>query len=654
VKSPAFVILAALLFLLTAPSPPAAAARTGGDDWIRVRSSNFLLVGNASEREVRLVAARLEQFREVFKRLLASNERFDSAVPTTVVVFRDDLAYRPFEPLYQGQPNDVAGYFQSSQDVNYITLSADARHVRSAYALAFHEYVHLLVKNSFSRAPLWFNEGLAEYYSTFEMTDGNRKVKLGLPLASRVLTLRRQTLLPLATLFSIDEQSPYYNEPGKRDIFYAESWAFVHYLLNGRNPERRAQLLSYLDLIAAGQPPEDALRQAFQTDLGTLENELRQHVQLERYAEQPVTFAVPLEVSTEMTSAPLSPAETQFYLGDLLLHTSRIEAAEAYLLKAVELDEKLAPAHAALGQLRARQNRFNEAIKSLERAVRLDPQNYLAHYYYADALSHETLASDSLFEGSFTPERFNLIRAELKKAIELAPRFIESYKLLAFASLVMNEQLEEAETLLQQAIKLAPQRWELAFLLAQAQLRRDDFQSARSLLSTLTQKTDNAALRHQAQALLATVASREETAQRLKAAAAQAALEEQPTGAVMPCDAPQPGPQKKPLRFSGEQICGMLVRVECEEGSVVLLVEVGGRTLKLRNQALNRIRFITYTPEVRGQMTCGQRQPATPVLVTYRSVAASAHAQVDGEVLAVEFIPKEWNPPPLQPAPATP
>ncbi|HEY0405249.1 MAG TPA: tetratricopeptide repeat protein [Pyrinomonadaceae bacterium] len=650
-KSPAFVIVAALLFLLTAPPPAAAATRAASDDWLKVRSRNFLLVGNASEREIRLVATRLEQFREVFKRLLASTERFDSAVPTTVVVFRDDLAYRPFEPLYQGQPNDVAGYFQSSNDVNYITLSADGQHVRSAYALAFHEYVHLLVKNSFGRPPLWLNEGLAEYYSAFEIADGNRKVKLGLPLTSRVLTLRRQPLLPLTTLFGIDEQSPSYNEPGKRDVFYAESWALVHYLLNGRDTERRSQLLRYLDLIASGQPNEEAFRQAFHTDISALENELRQHVQLERYAEQAVTFAAPLEFDTEMTSAPLTAAETQFYLGDLLLHTSRIEVAEAYLLRAIELDKDFAPAHAALGQLRARQNRFNEAIKSLERAVALDPQNYLARYYYADALSHEGLASDSPLEGSFTPERFNLIRAELKKAIELAPRFIESYRLLAFVSLVMNEQLEEAGTLLQQAIKVAPQRWELAFLLAQLQLRREDFQSARNLLSTLIEKTDNTALRQQAQALLETVSSREETTRRLRAAATQAALEEQPAGVIMPCDAPQPGPQKKPLRFSGEQICGMLVRVECEEGSVVLAVEVGGRTLKLRNQALNRIRFVTYTADVKGQMTCGQRQPATPVLVTYRS-AADAHAQVDGEVLAVEFIPKEWNPAP--PAPAAP
>lgn len=646
-KSPAFFVAATLLFLLSV-SPLRSDAAV--ENWTKVSSRNFTLVGNADERDIRLVAARLEQFREVFKRLLPVADHFDSIIPTTVVVFRDDAAYRPFEPLYRGQPSDVAGYFQSSPDVNYITLSADQQRTRSTSALAFHEYVHLLVKNSFQRAPLWFNEGLAEFYSTFEIADGNRKVKLGKPIKSRVHTLRRRELLPLSTLLSVDDQSPYYNEQGKRDIFYAESWALVHYLLNGRDKLRRPQLLRYLDLLATGQSNDEAFQQAFQTDSATLENELRQYVQAGRYAEQAVAFAQPLEFNTELESAALSDAEVRFYLGDLLLHTNRFEAAEAYLLESLRLDENLASAHAALGMLRLRQNRFADAIKYLERAVALNPQNYLAHYTYADALSREGMASDNALEGYYAPEVLRVMRAELKKAIELSPRFMESYRLLAIVNLVMNDQLDEAGALLRQAIQLAPQRRELAFLLAQVHLRQDDFQSARELLTTLLQATDGQRLRTQAQSLLDTVIAREELARRLKAAAAEAELNAQPPGEIQPCDAPQPGPQKKPLRFNGEQICGMLLRVECDEGSVVLVVEVGSRTLKLRNEALNRIRFVTYTTDVRGQMSCGLRQPATPVLVTYRS-GKEQRAQVDGEVLAVEFIPKEWN---TQHAPAAP
>jgi FimV-like protein len=352
-----------------------------------------------------------------------------------------------------------------------------------------------------------------------------------------------------------------------------------------------------------------------------------------------------------MQSAPLAEAEAQFYLGDLLLHTNRLEAAADYLQAALKLDENLAPAHAALGSLRLRQSRFAEATASLERAVALDPQNYLAHYAYADALSQNGMGSEDAVEGYYTPEALRLMRAELKKAIELAPRFVESYRLLAFVNLTMNDQLDEACALLKQAIKLAPQRRQLNLLLAQVYLRAGDFQSARQLLSTLLDATADAHLREQAQALLETVAKREELARRLKLEAVHTALEDQPAGAIQPCDAPQPGPQKKPLRFNGEQICGMLVRVECDEGSVLLFVEAGTRTLKLRSEALNRIRFVTYTTEVRGQMTCGLRQPAIPVLVTYRTNTDGRREAADGEVLAVEFIPKEWNPQPASAAP---
>ena len=648
-KRPAFVVAAALLFLLNAPPLPSRAV--DADGWIKIHSRNFLLVGNAAEPEIRLIATRLEQFREVFKRLLPAGNQFDSRVPTTLIVFRDDTAYRPFEPLYQGRPSEVAGYFQSSQDVNYITLSADSQHARSADALAFHEYVHLLVKNSFERAPLWFNEGLAEFYSTFEITDDNRKVKLGKPIKNRLLTLRRRELLPLATLFDVNDQSPFYQEPGKREIFYAESWALVHYLLNGRGGVRRPQLLRYLELAAAGQEQEEAFHQAFQTDPATLENELRQYVQRGKYAEQSLTFEHPLEFDTGVQSAPLAEAEAQFYLGDLLLHAERNEAAEAYLLSALKLDENLAPAHTALGRLQLRQNRFAESARSLERAVALDAQDYLAHYFYADALSREGAGSENTLEGYYPPETLQRLRAELKKAIELAPHFVESYRLLAFINLIANEQLDEAGALLTEAIKLAPRRKDLTFLLAQVHLRQDDFQRARQLLSALLQTKDATPhLRTQAQAMLSTVAAREELAQRLKLAAAEAELAEQPDGEIQPCDAPQPGPQKKPLRFNGNQICGLLVRVECDEGNVALVVEVGSRTLRLHSDALNRIRFVTYTSDVRGQMSCGLRQPATPVLVTYRS-AKAGRAEVDGEVLAVEFIPKEWNP---QHAPAAP
>ena len=68
-----FLIFPALLcLLLLAPLTPA----TAKDNWTSIRTKNFYLVGNANEKEMRRVATRLEQFRDVLSRLM-SRANFD-------------------------------------------------------------------------------------------------------------------------------------------------------------------------------------------------------------------------------------------------------------------------------------------------------------------------------------------------------------------------------------------------------------------------------------------------------------------------------------------------------------------------------------------------------------------------------------------------
>src|SRR5258705_911543 len=217
--------LALVGILLTTISQQTSASAK--DTWVSVRSNNFLLVGNASEKEVKKVAARLEQFREVFTHLFPKM-KFTTPVPTTVVVFKSDSSFRPFKP----GPN-IAGYFQPGPDVNYIALTTELQGEQDPFTVIFHEYTHLLVNNTIGNAPVWFNEGLAEYYSTFSISD-DQKIVLGNPIGKHVLLLRQNKLLPLTALFQVDHKSPYYNERNKQSIFYAESWALMHYLIIGK------------------------------------------------------------------------------------------------------------------------------------------------------------------------------------------------------------------------------------------------------------------------------------------------------------------------------------------------------------------------------------------------------------------------------------
>src|SRR6267378_642316 len=105
-----FPTFLAVLFVLTivCHNSPVSAK----DTWISIRSKNFVLVGNTSERVLKQVGVRLEQFREVFSRLFPKTN-FSSPVPTTVIVFKSDSSYRPFKPSA-----NTAGYFQAGTDVN--------------------------------------------------------------------------------------------------------------------------------------------------------------------------------------------------------------------------------------------------------------------------------------------------------------------------------------------------------------------------------------------------------------------------------------------------------------------------------------------------------------------------------------------------------
>jgi predicted Zn-dependent protease len=646
------------------------------NNWRRVRSENFVVVSNASETEARAGAARLEELRAIFSRL-QGQDRFDVFLPVTVILFQNNGDYEFFKPTYRGDlRRDVAGYFLPSPDLNYITVSLETPRGRDPHSVLFHEYVHALVRNNYTGAPLWLNEGLAQYYSEFELSQDRRRVNLGRQLTHRLDSLERGELLPFETLLSVEASSAHYQQHDKLTIFYAQAWAFVHYLLNDATGARQAQLARYLELVGAGKTVEESFRAAFKVDFGQMESELRAYTRAARYRERSETFAepVPHDTDAKLDSRALTDAEVQATLGDLLLRAGRTDDAEEYLSRALKWDATLAAAHSSLGLLRLQQNRLSEAKEHLARAINVDPENYLAHFYYADVLRREGLDTELTVTGYAATTR--LIRAELKRVIELAPNFLEAYAMLGLVDVERSPQVEETFVLLRRAAALAPKRQEFNLLLAQLHLRLEAFAHARQILEPLARDPRSARVRAQAQALLERVAANEALAALQRkaqsyvpdgapnaetniGAANSSAADVRPEGdaaatttpdaatppavaETLPCDMPQPGPQFKPLRFDGQQACGQLVSVECEDaGGVTLLVETPERTLKLRSHALNRIRFVSYTADVRGRVECGLRTRANPVLVTYR-LSKDARMAADGEVVAVEFVPPDW------------
>jgi tetratricopeptide (TPR) repeat protein len=635
-----FAITLALLCCLVIPltQQPAAAK----DTWVSVRSKNFFLLGNASEKEIRQVGVRLEQFREVFSRLF-TQMNFNSPVPTTVIVFKNDSSYRPFKPNAT-----TAGYFQSGPDVNYITLTTETRGEQDPFKVIFHEYTHLLVNNTVGDVPTWFNEGLAEYYSTCTVSN-DEKIVLGRIISSHVLVLRENKLLPLRKLFQVDEQSPYYNERDKQSVFYAESWALMHYLILG---QRGSQLNEFVRLLHGNVPMEQAFQKAFQTSFENMEQELRTYIKSDRYPLLTLQLKAKLAVDTELQTVPVTDAEVQAYLGDLLVHSSRTDAEE-YLKRALAIDPDLALANASMAMRLVRQGKFDEARRSLERAVTGNSQNYLIHYYYAYALSREGMDAMQMVTG-YMPETAKKMREELRRAIALRPDYSESYSLLAFVSMVTGDEVDETLELLKHAQVAASGRNDLALLMAELYLRKDDNRAAREILERLSANSDPQ-LRQRAANFLTQLTAREEEIERFERLR-RVAGENGSTGPRLAHngganhgDPTAPADPSARLRDSlrkpheGEhQIQGMLLRVECDGKGITFVVKVGDQTLRLRTESFRGIEIVSFNSDAGRQITCGPRKLEDPVVVCF-TPATDAPAKIDGLVRSVEFVPKDFT-----------
>jgi FimV-like protein len=644
-KRLALVIAPVFCFLAIVCSHAPVSAK---DSWTSVRSKNFLLVGNASAKEITQVGVRLEQFREVFSRLLTTKS-VNSPVPTTVIVFKNDSSYRPFKPNA-----NTAGYFQPGSDVNYITLKleSDLRSEQDPFTIIFHEYTHLLVRNTAGNVPTWFDEGLAEYYSTFSITE-DEKVVMGRPIASHVYLLRENKMLPLRTLFQVDQKSPYYNERDKQSIFYAESWALMHYLVLGKDGQRMAQLGKFVDLLSASVPMEQAFQQAFAMTFESMEKELRAYIQRDRYPIVSGRFTSKVDYDRATQSAPITEAEAQAYLGDLLLHSERADS-EAYLQKALALDPDLAMANASMGMLRVRQGNSAEARKSLERAVAASSQNYLIHYYYAYALSREGNGDMQMVMG-FAPETAAKMRSELRRAIQLRPDFPESYSLLAFVNLVTNNEIDESLELLKHALTIAPGKNDLVFMMAQLYMRKEDFKTARQLIDKLIGNND-AEMRQRAQGLLAQMVSVQEQLARIRALQEGRAstsrnrpMLRESSGTVGSPDALAEYDPAAALRetlrrpLAGEtQALGTLTRIDCDAKGLTFIIRINDRLLKLKTDSFAQVELMSFSEDAGGEVTCGPRKKENSVVVCYLP-ATGAGARIDGIIKSVEFVPPDFK-----------
>ncbi len=288
--------------------------------WVQVSSDTYVVKSSAGEAKAKAVLKELEAFHQLLGSFAFRNAELPE-LPIEVLLIGDEGTMKELEPEYNGRKVPVAGYYQRGEDRDFIVLSGRALSANLT-SIAYHELSHYFLARSLASKPVWLNEGLAEYFSTAEI--GGDEVSLGAIQPERLQTLKSVGLLPLQDFFAVDLSSPYYNESSKASVFYAQAWAFTHYMMQG---EYAARFKSYLDALAKG---EANLLQYLKVSNRDLEIGFQSYVKTS--IEHPTRKVV--KVSHEgwsMDIDPISETEAQMSIAEIFLANGKFDDARRHL-----------------------------------------------------------------------------------------------------------------------------------------------------------------------------------------------------------------------------------------------------------------------------------------------------------------------------------
>jgi len=624
-----------------------------------IHSQNLTVVGQPSAKTLRGIALQLEQFRAVVGGLISNAQR-PLPVPTTVYVFATHKDLEPFIPLYNGKPASLGGYFFHDDYANTIALQLEG--FDEGAQIVFHEYTHLLVHNAARSLPLWLDEGLAEYYSTYRLENDAHRANIGLAIARHVLLLRER-FVPLAYLIRVDHASPLYNERDRQSIFYAEAWALTHYLMTAA-PNGAQSINAYATAVAKGSAPDAAFLQAFGKTPEAFEKDLHVYVRGLTFLSRIFTLNERLQVNAPDAGQSLTIADSTALLGDLQRRAGRIDEAEARLNGAGEAGNS-ARLLLARAQLLLDRKRLDDAWPLFERAAAVAPDDFSTQFGYGVAL---LLAENP---GAGGGPAVTHARDALLKATAANPASSDAFAWLSYAEMLTEGRLKEAATAIRRAIELAPGRLDYLLRYADIFMLAGGLGDARTLLTDVSKITTDQRAAEMAKRRLAVL---DEQEARMRAAVEQArqaaerratllaerrAAEERTRSDDSPRDSAsavrvdpdrtlEPDAARPRLRVvqrGEERAYGDLVELECGASEVRAILRVGSRLIVATARRMNDITLTSFLPDS-AAVACGKRASPDAVYLTWRSAPhrAEGAATVVGQAVAIEFVPRGYTP----------
>lgn len=430
-------------------------AAAGEKPWVEVSSPHFRVLTNGTQADARHVAHEFEQLRYVFASQFP-NFRLESGAPLLVFAARDEETAKALEPrLWKMKGAKPAGEFHHSWEKQYVMVRLDTWG-QGAHEVVYHEYAHSILHLNSHWLPVWLDEGMAEYYAYTRFQQ--HEIYVGAP-TERYRTLLAKPLFPAENLITADHRSPYYHDEDKVQMFYAESWALVHFLTFGPGMENGKRLNQFFRAIQQGTEQKKAFQQVF-GDFKDIDKGLGEYTR--KFAFAAIRLSNPPKIEEkEFTSRTLSMAETEAELAGFHLWTHDLGTARPLVEQALKSDPKLGLAHEEMGFLLFADGNDAAALNEFSQAFALDGTLYLS--LFAKTMLSPNATSDG-------PADQTAFHDALLQVLHLNPHFAPAYVQLARLDLRSCD-LKNALAVSRRAEELEPSRAGYHLLSGQILLR---------------------------------------------------------------------------------------------------------------------------------------------------------------------------------------
>jgi len=389
------VLLPISRFILPLLLPVLVRAQTGAG-WTAAGNSHFRVYSQAGESSARSTLQVFEQLRAFFQR---TGFAPDNGTPVRVIEFRSQRDYEQ----YRLRPAADA-YYVGDGSSNCIVAPSPATY---AAGIAAHEYAHLVLHANALQFPPWLNEGLAEYFSTLQISQ--RSTKLGGDLPMRSQLLKHSPWMPLSRLFTVTTP----DSRAEASLFYAQSWALAEMLI--LSPEYRPRFPDFLAKLSTETAGADALTAVYGKSPEAMASDAHRWIEGERI---PAIVLPPITIdNAPVLVSKLSLFESRCLMAQLLFDIGDTNRAEAAYQALQRESPDHAEVEAALGNIALRRGDRGSARRYWELAMRHGISDANLCYRYA------LLAGDMGL-----PDRE--VSAALERAVTLRPEFDDArYKL---------------------------------------------------------------------------------------------------------------------------------------------------------------------------------------------------------------------------------